>query len=425
MARYVDSKTARTLYRSCGISVPKADNYREIMRILVEKIIPLWDHEYLIPIGMGLIPDALKCGTSDMLQAICEALAQEKLDDENEKRKYDLGRNLERNLINKIINVEKLAILLTADKLSPFFNHHTIPYRVGIALLKEAAKNPKLLYTIKQYAHGNRHELDDIPREALNLIFYLSNEINWQRELDSEVGTLFRNETDLSSLNIASLRAVLNSCMSPFIYNNDRRGLRRLLMDGKYKSLAIKQIINEELAHRPIDVTFVRPQLLAADTHFLMPPQVSANDRTGVPLFNFYDNDRDQKQTTMLLLSDGEPSVKPIAPAVYQLFHPRFALANLKDQHSRAVAFMRGIQATRNKLNEYLVSDLTTIVEEYASLHMPADVVRHFLDTDDEQLMLQERISTLPEQCQRRIAQLYVGSKIYATKLLGVAPANK
>ncbi len=39
--------------------------------------------------------------------------------------------------------------------------------------------------------------------------------------------------------------------------------------------------------------------------------------------------------------------------------------------------------------------------------------------------MLQERILTLPKQCQRRIAQLYVGSKKYAMKLINDKKASQ
>ncbi len=145
-------------------------------------------------------------------------------------------------------------------------------------------------------------------------------------------------------------------------------------MDGKYKSLAIKQIINEELAHRPIDINFVPRKLKTPPEPNFTPPQAGANDRFGVPLFNYYDNDQGQKQTTMFLLSSGEPTVKLIVPAVYQLCHPRFALEGLKDQHARTEIFMRGIQAMRNKLNKHLLPELTTIVEEYASLHIPVTV---------------------------------------------------
>ncbi len=402
VAQNVDTKTAHILYTNSGIPIePKTGNYHAIMRSLVEKFIPECDPRS--PAGITLIRDALECGTTDMFRAICEALAEKKLENEWEQRIYDHGQQSS-SLIYSINNVEKIAILLAADSLASYnyamLEAHTIPYRVGLALLNEVPRNPKLLYGLKQYVRRQldlREVPDEIPREVANRI---SNTCN---DLAHVFG--YGQDMDLSSQNLDSLRSVLNSCMDPIIYNNKKADLRNLLMDGGCKSLAIKQIINQELAHRPIDIT-------------------TPSGLRGVPLFSYFDDESGQKRSTMFLLSSGEPAAKPIAPAVYQLCYPRFALEGLKDQHARTEIFMRGIQTMRNKLNEYLLPDLTTIVEGYASLYLPATVIQHFLNADDEQLMLQERILTLPKQCQRRIAQLYVGSKKYAAKLINDKKAS-
>ncbi len=74
------------------------------MRSLVEKFIPQSKQPSGTPNGIMLIPKALQCGTVDMLRAICEALAEEKLENNWEQRKYD---NWCHNFIYLINNVQK------------------------------------------------------------------------------------------------------------------------------------------------------------------------------------------------------------------------------------------------------------------------------------------------------------------------------